>query len=321
MARIANTFVTNEAVGIREDLSDIISNISPEDTPFMSNAGRGPKPKNTFFEWQQDSLAAVDGANAHPEGDDVSAYQAITPTVRIGNYVQISRKTIIISETEEAVDKAGRDDEEAYQRAKRSAELKRDMETILLSNQGADAATADTARKTGSLLAFVKTNVDKEATGTDPVYTNIPTDPRNDGVQRAFTVDQVKTVMQECWNEGGRPDTLMVGGHNKTVASGFAGVATKTWNMNGTGPAKIIGTADVYVSDFGTLHIVPNRFQRTRDAHLLDFSFIKLRYLRPYKIVPLAKTGDADKSMLRVEWGLQVVNEKALGLVADLTTS
>src|SRR5690348_22766 len=170
MAKIANTFNTYETVGRREELSDAIYMISPEETPFMSNAGRG-KVNNTFFEYQQDSLATPDNTNAQLEGDDQTTFDAVTPTVRPGNYVQISRKSVIISGTQEATDKAGRKSEKAYQLAKKSAELKRDMETILLSNQGAVAGATATARKTAGLPAWVKTNVDLGATGVNPVYT------------------------------------------------------------------------------------------------------------------------------------------------------
>jgi hypothetical protein len=169
MAILANTFTTFAVKGMREDLSDVIANIAPEDTPFMSNLGKGPKPGNTFFEWQQDTLAAADNTNAQLEGDDISAFDAVAPTVRVGNYCQISRKTVILSETEQEVDKAGRDDEEAYQLAKKGAELKRDVETILIgTNQFGVAGSTVLARKTAALLSWVRTNVDKDAGGANP---------------------------------------------------------------------------------------------------------------------------------------------------------
>lgn len=320
MAIIANTFKSYEAKGIREELADVIYNISPEDTPFLTRAGRG-KASNTYFEWQVDELAAADEANAQLEGDDITSFDAVTPTVRLGNYCQISRKTAIVSDTEEVLDKAGRDGEMAYQLSKKGAELKLDMEKILLGNTGAVAGAAATPRKTGTMGAFVKTNTNKEATGTDPVYTDKPTDPRNDGVQRPFTEVILKDVMSQCFTEGAKPSILMLGPWNKAVASGFSGIATKNINQNGAKPATIIGTADVYVSDFGTLEIIPSRLQRGRDAWFLDFSHIKVRYLRKFKTVPLAKTGDAEKRMIIVEYGLMVNNEKSQGLAADLTTA
>jgi hypothetical protein len=317
MAVPANTFKTYEAKGIREQLSNVIYNIAPEDVPFMSNAGRGPKAENTLFEWQTDDLAAADTANAQLEGDDANVLAA-TPTVRLSNSQQISTKAISISGTEEEVNKAGRKSELAYQITKRAAELKRDQESILLANQGANAGAAGTARKTGALLAFVKTNVDKHATGVNPVYTNYPSDVRTDGTLRSVTEAMLKNVIQLSWAQGGKPDTIMVGGTIKQAMSAFAGIATKTYQMTQAKTAAIIGAADVYVSDFGTFVIVPNRFQRTRDVHVLDFDLVSLRHLRPYRVFPLAKTGDSEKREMLVEYGLQVNQEKGIGLIADV---
>jgi hypothetical protein len=318
MAKIANTFNTYETVGRREELSDAIYMISPEETPFISNAGKGSV-TNTFFEYQQDALSAPDGANAQLEGDDQTTFDAVVPTIRPGNYVQISRKSVIISGTQEATTKAGRKSEKAYQLAKKSAELKRDMETILLSNQGAIAGATATARKTAGLPAWVKTNTDKGAAGVDPVYTVLPSVARTDGTQRAFTETQLKNVIQLGWVQGANVDTVMVGGTQKQAMSGFAGIATKTYNSTKAAPMTIIGAADVYVSDFGTLSIVPNRFQRARDAWTLDFEMIDVVYLRKFFNKPLAPTGDAEKSLLLVEYGLKVKQEAGLGLIADLS--
>lgn len=317
MAKIANTFNSYETKGTREELSDKIYQISPEETPFMSNAGRGTI-NNTFFEYQQDALAAPDGANAQLEGDDVTAFDAVTPTVRVGNYAQISRKTVIIGGTQEVLDKAGRKSEKAYQTAKKAAELKRDMETILLSNQANVAGATATARKTAGLPAWVKTNTSKGASGVDPVYTTTPNNARTDGTTRPFLESYLKTVMQLGWVQGANVNTLMVGGLQKQAVSSFAGIATKTYQMTKATTAAIIGAADVYVSDFGTLSVVPNRFQRAIDAWGLDFEMIDVVFLRKFFNTPLAKTGDADKSMLLVEYGLKVKQEAGLSLVTDL---
>lgn len=319
MAIVAGTLTTYGTVGIREDLSNVIYDISPEDTPFMSNSGKD-KASQSLFEWQTDSLAAADGANAVVEGDEAT-FSTPASTTRLGNYQQISRKTLILSGTDEVVNKAGRKSELAYQMAKRSAELKRDLESAFVGvNQGAVAGSTSVARRTASLSAFVKTNVDKEGTGVNPAYTSIPTVARTDGATRAFTETMLKNVIALVWAQGGSPDTLMVGSGNKAVASGFAGIASKTFNIaeRSKAQATIIGAADVYVSDFGVLSIIPNRFQRNRDAWLLDFDHTKVSYLRPFKTENLAKTGDAEKKMIIVEYGLKVTNEKALGLVADL---
>jgi hypothetical protein len=323
VAIIANTYQTYQAKGIREELSDVITNISPTETPFISNAGKG-KVSNTFYEWQTDALASVDPTNKQIEGDDVAAFDAVAPTVRLGNYTQISRKTVVIAGTEEAVDKAGRESELSYQIAKKGKELKRDMEGILIgTNQAAAAGATGTARATGSLLAFVKSNTVKQTggapAGADPVYTNIPNAQRTDNSATvAFTETMLKTALSAAWTVGADVSTLMVGAGNKQVASGFAGIATKTYYQSAKTTAAIIGAADVYVSDFGTLSIVPNRFQRNRDAWLLDFDMIQVMYLRPFQQTPLAKTGDAEKRLMLVEFGLKVKTEAGLAGVFDL---
>lgn len=321
MAIIANTYTQFTAIGLREQLANFISNISPTKTPFISNAGTGEPFKAALSEWQTDSLAAA-GANDQLVGDDIAAFSAVTPTVRVGNYAQISRKELILDDRLEELDKAGRRSEEAYQIAKRGAELKRDMEFICLSNVGGRAGNTTTSPRTATLGAWVKTNVDKEATGVNPAWTSgVPSAGRTDGVLRAFTETILKNVMQLGFASGAEFSTLMVGPVNKVRASGFAGIAAQRYNVKGDKPSVIIGAADMYVSDFGTLSIVPNRFQRERDAWFLDFDYVNIGYLRSFRRVKLAKTGDAEKRMLLADWGLRVKNEAALGLAADLTTT
>lgn len=323
MAVIANTAKTYELKGLREDLSNVISNISPEETPFMSNSGRETA-NNTYAEWQTDSLAATDTANAQAEGDDIAAFDAIAPTTRLGNYTQISRKTLILSDTAEVVDKAGRKSELAYQLAKKGKELKRDMEAIMLANTGAVAGSAGVARKAGSLLAFIKTNTNIGTGGTpagaNPVYTTTPTAARTDNsTTRPFTEVILKDVVQQAWTSGASVKTVMVGATVKQAISGFNGIATKTYYQSKAEVSAIIGAADVYVSDFGTLSIVPNRFQRPRDVFFIDWDYVAVAYLRPFRQVPLAKTGDAEKRMMIAEYTLKVKNEAALGLAADIS--
>lgn len=312
---VTNTFKTTDAVGIREDLANVIYNISPEQTPFQSNIGRGAKPGNTLFEWQTDELSAVDTENAVAEGADVTSFDAVTPTVRLQNHTQIARKTVVIAGTTESVDKAGRNSELAYQLAKKGKELKRDIEAILLSNQ---AAAGGVTRRTGTMLAFLKTNTNVGDTGADPTYTTLPDDVRTDGTQRPFTEALLKDVVQRCWTEGAEPSMLMVGPKNKQKVSEFPGIAEQRYNASGAKASTIIAAADIYVSDFGNLSVVPNRFQRERDAFVLDPEYADVRYLRPYKQTPLAKTGDAEKRMMLTEFGLCVKQEKAHGLIADL---
>jgi len=320
MAIVTNTFTTFDAKGIREDLSNIITNIAPEETPYMSNVGR-ESISNSLFEWQTDTLASA-AANKQLEGDDVTSFDSVTATVRLQNYAQISRKTIVLSATEETVNKAGRRSELAYQIAKRSAELKRDQEFSMLNGAVAAAGNTTTARGTASLQAFIKTNYDMQTNGANPTYTTVPTGARSDGNVRTFTETILKNVIQQVWTSGGTPKILMTGPVNKQRVSGFSGIASSRFNIDGGArPATIIGAADIYVSDFGNVQVVPNRFQRERDAFVIDPDYAKVTMLRPYQQVELAKTGDAEKRMLIVEWGHKVLAENAHGIAADLITS
>jgi len=320
MAIVTNTFTRYSAVGIREDLSNVIYNISPEETPFISNISR-ENVKNTYFEWQTDALDAASASNAALEGDDISSFSAVTPTARVGNYTQISRKDVIISGTVESVDKAGRRSELTYQLAKMGSALKRDMESALLANQAAVAGNTTTARRTAGLPAWLTSNTSFGTGGADPTVGSTPTAARTDGTQRAFTEALLKEVVAEVWTSGGTPKMLMVGSFNKQAASGFAGIATKFRDVPAGQQAQIVGAADVYVSDFGTINNVPNRFQRARDAFVVDPEYASLAILRPIQQMELAKTGDAEKRLMLVEYGLKVSNQASHGIVADLTTS
>jgi hypothetical protein len=320
MAIVANTFTTYSAKGIREDLSNVITNISPEETPYMSNIGR-ENVSNSLYEWQTDVLAAA-AANAQLEGDDVTSFDSVTATVRLQNYAQISRKTIVLSATEETVNKAGRRSELAYQIAKRGSELKRDQEFSMLNSAVAAAGSTTVARATAALQSFIKTNVDMQTNGANPSYTTLPSSARTDGNVRTFTETILKNVIQQVWTSGGSPKILMTGPVNKQRVSGFSGIASSRFNIDGGArPATIVGAADVYVSDFGNVQVVPNRFQRERDAFVIDPDYAKMTVLRPYQQVELAKTGDAEKRMLIVEWGHKVLAENAHGIAADLITS
>ena len=299
---------------IREDLTDIIYDISPTETPFMSSIGK-TKATAVYHEWQTDSLAAATTANAAVEGADATS-ATLSPTVRLGNYTQIIQKTVQVSGTLDAVNKAGRKSEKAYQLAKASAEIKRDLETILLANQGRSAGTSTTARKLGSLLSWIKTNSDVGSGGADPATIGVST--RTDGTQRTFTETLLKTVVAEVFTSGGSPKILMVGAAGKQKVSSFAGIAAQRYMAPGNTPTTIIGAADVYMSDFGTMSVVPNRFMRTREALVLDPEYAALAYLRPFQTNDLAKTGDSENTQLLAEVTLEVKNEAAHGIIADL---
>ena len=310
------TFQTYQSIGNREDLTDVIYNISPTDTPFMSSVGK-TKATAVYHEWQTDSLEAA-AQNAVVEGADASSI-TVTPTTRVGNRCQISSKTIQIAGTQESVDKAGRKSEKAYQLSKASAELKRDMEKILLSNQAAVTGDASTARKLGSLQAWLETNyVGAGTAGSDG------TTARVSGTDAAFTETMLKNAVKAAYEQGGNPSVLMVTPTQKQVVSGFAGIAQQRYQAPSNAPTTIVGAADVYLSDFGTLSVVPNRFM-TADADdngevafVLDPEYASIAYLRPFATNELAKTGDSEKTQLLVEYTLEVKNEKAHAIIADL---
>jgi hypothetical protein len=318
MAIVGNTFTSFDAKGIREELSNIIANISPEDVPLQSNIG-SENVSNTYFEWQTDELASAQNVPVI-DGDDVSSFDSTAATSRVGNYSQIARRTMIVADNLGNQDLAGRNDEVSYQLAKRGSELKRDVELILTANAAKVAGNSSTARVTAGLGAWIATNTSKAGDGTDPTAVD-GSDARGDGTQRDLTEAMVKDVMQKAFTEGGQPSVLMVGPYNKTVVSGFAGIAAQRYQAPSDGPTTIIGAADVYLSDFGTLSVVPNRFQRERDAFLLDPEYASVCYLRPIQAVDLAKTGDAEKKMLICEMGLKVSQQKAHGGVFDLNVS
>jgi hypothetical protein len=308
----------HDAKGLREDLADVIYNISPTDTPFQSSVGR-TKATAVYHEWQTDSLAAATTNNAAVEGADASD-ATLSATTRLGNYTQILQKTIKVSGTLDAVNKAGRKSEKAYQLAKASAEIKRDLETILLANQGQTAGSSNSsARKMGSLLSWLKTNTQVVTAANNPTTIGVST--RTDGTQRTFTEQLLKDAVADVYESGGNPKVLMVGPSGKQKVSSFAGIAAQRFMAPSNTPTTIIGAADVYMIDFGTMSVVPNRFMRSRDALVLDPEYAAVAYLRPFQTNELAKAGDSDKTQLLVECTLEVKNEAAHALIADLDMS
>jgi hypothetical protein len=316
------TYTKYDAIGQREDLSDVIYNISPTDTPIMSSIGK-TKATAVNHEWQTDSLAAATVTNALVEGADATS-ATLSPTVRLGNLTQIVGKTVAVSGTLESVDKAGRKSEKAYQLAKASSEIKRDIETIITANQAQVAGNSSTARKMSSLLSFIKTNTSFGAgtttTGADP--TTIGVSARVDAdTTRTFTEAMLKEVVREVFASGGTPSVLMVSPALKQTVSGFTGLAATRYQAPVSGQATILAGADIYQSDFGQISIVPNRFMRSRDALVLDPEYAALAYLRPFQTIELAKAGDADKTQILAELTLEVRNEAAHGGVFDLNAA
>lgn len=250
------------------------------------------------------------------EGDDATL-DASSPTVRLGNYCQISDKTAVVSGTVDVVNKAGRGKELAYQVAKRMRELKRDQETILLRNQAKSAGASDSsARVLAGVPSWIATNTNEAGDATPA--TGDGSDARSNGTARAFTESMLTDVQQQCWNEGGDPTILMVGGYNKRIVSGFDGGATKNTD---TDTKKLVSTVDIYEGDFSTLRVVANRFQDASHAFLFDMDYWEMKNLRPVQTKPLARTGDSEKVQILTEYTLCSKNEAASGAIYDLTTS
>jgi len=309
MAQPTNTFDTYDGSNsIREDLADVIYNISPSETPFMSNASKGTA-TSTLYEWQTDSLADT-AANAQIEGDDYDG-EARTATVRLNNRTQISAKSVTISGTDDAVDNAGMSTQMAYQLAKMGKEIKRDMERAFVGIENAKVAgNASTARE----LASVGTWYGGNKPGTSSAAGNFSkggspsASPAGDGstaiaggTNRTFTETLLKEGLLKAFELGGEPETILMSPSHKQTASGFAGVATKYKDAS---DKVSIGTTDIYVSDFGEVAFVPNRHQNANRVDILQMDMWSVDFLRPFSTVDLAKTGDADKKLLLTEYTL-----------------
>lgn len=322
MAVPTNTVTTVDAIGNREDLVDAIYDISPLETPFLSSAAMNSATA-VYHEWQTDALEAA-GANRQIEGDDTSG-NTLVATTRVGNYCQISKKAVTVSGTQRAVNSAGRADEFSYQVAKRGREIKRDMEYALTRNQASSAGGAGTARSLASIESWLSSNKTSVGTGTAQTTPGFSSGtavaPTDSSVAGAFTKASLDDVIQKCWTQGGDPTVIMVGPHNRTVVSGFSGISTLQTDANATGDVTLMGAVDFYKSNFGTLRVQPNRFQRDQTALVLDMEYFCVSTLRNMEIESLAKTGDSDKSQLITEFTLEVKNQAASGKVSDLTTS
>ncbi len=326
MASVSKVTTYDGVNSIKTDLSDVIYDISPTDTPFMSNIGRDTC-ENTYFEWQTDVLASADTTNAVIEGADAGNAE-FTATVRVANYTQISRKVISVSNTDNKVNNAGMTSQMAYQKAKAAKELKRDMEAILTSNQAGVAGNNSTARKTAGLPTWLITNsqangatVSSMSGASGNGYPSTAWTALSTATDVALTETMLKTAIQQVWTQGGDPKVFMVNAYNKTVASGFAGLAQQRMNYTSAQPMKIIATADVYLGDFGEVSIVPNRFSPGNFAFVLDPEYASVSYLRPFQTFDLAVTGDSTKAEMVVEYGLRIKSEKAHACIANIIAS
>ena len=304
-------------VGVREDLSNIIHRVAPEKTPFISNIGKS-KAKATYHEWQTETLATPSATNAQLEGDDVGTLGAANLTTRVGNICQIATKTGGVSRTQEVVDKAGRDSELARQKALKGIELRRDLEARFTGNYASVAESGATTRKSAGLLAFLTSNVSRGSGGSSGGFSNGIVAAATPGTQRTWTEALLKSVMATAFGNGASPSQIYMGPTHKQQFSAFTGIADIRKDA-GAGLATIVAGAEIYVSDFGDLTAIPHPYGYTRDAALVDPEMAAVAMLDGYKTTPLAKTGDSERFLMTVEACLEVKNEKAHGVVADLT--
>lgn len=318
MAQPSNTFDSYDAVGIREDLKDVIYNISPEETPFYSKSSK-TSARNTLVEWQTDSLRAS-AANAHIEGD-ATAGEARSATTRLGNYTQIFKNAVVVPDTDEGLDKAGRAKEVAYQTLKIAKEQKLDIELALFANNARAAGNSSTARELAGAPAWLTTNTVFGANeGADP--TGDGTDARTDETTALTAFDQTKfdTVMQSIWEEGGKPDTVYLSAFQMNKALGFTGNNNQRSAVQ-AGDERVIKSLAVYVTPWGSVEFMPSRENRSRDVFIMQDNMWEVAVLRPTKNVALAKTGDNTTRQVVTELTLCAKNEAANGGIFDNTTS
>ena len=326
MTAITNTFTTSNAVGNREDLSDVVSRVAPEDTPIYSMIKK-EKARSIYPEWEIDTLGTP-ATNAAEEGDEFS-FGTIDPPKRAGNYTQIFRKTWVVSQTQESVDNAGMVEQVKYQQLKKGIELRKDVEFALVSNV---ASASGTTRKLGGLPTWYTTNTSRGTRGANGGFNKTNNNAKvtataTAGTNRDFTKEHLDGMMQKVYNNGGTVKFAVCSPYVKSVFTTFMSsdnVASFRYAASEGGKNTIIATADVYEGDFGKVMIVPNRVQATSavvasNVHLLDPDLLSFKALRRIQNVKdIAKTGDAKKGVIIGEGTLCVRNEKGLGVIADI---
>lgn len=316
MTKVSNALATYDVTTNREDLADQVYRISPEDTPFMSAVPR-VKATAVLHEWSTDALATVNTANARLEGDSLTRAASTAP-VRKQNYCQISSKDATVTGTQRATNPAGIDDMMAYQMSKKSVELRKDMEAIMLGNTGQTAGNTTTARTLRSFNAWISGNGSRGAAGADSTaVTAAATDETAAGL-RTFTEAMLKDAIKDAYDDGGAPTLALAGTFNKQIFSTFTGRATAREQVQ---IGRVQATATIYASDFGDIKVMPNRTQRSRDVYLIDPTKVAVAGLRMFEPQELGRVGDAVTRDLISEYTLEMRHADAHALVADLTSS
>lgn len=315
MTKVTSALATYDVTTNREDLVDAVYRISPADTPFMSAVPR-TKATAVLHEWSLDTLANINSSNARLEGDALSRASSTSPS-RKSNYCQISSKDATVTGTQRATNPAGIDDMLAYQMSKKSLELRKDMEYILLGNQGQNAGNTTTARTLRSFNSWISASGSRGTNGADSTGATAAATDGTAGDLRAFTETLLKAAIKQAYTAGGEPDLILVGPSNKQQFSTFTGRATARENIT---VGTVQGAASLYASDFGTLKVVPSRTQRDRDCWVIDTTKVAVSFLRAFEPQELGRVGDAITRDLISEYTLEMRAPAAHALVADLTT-
>jgi len=315
MAQPSGTHSTYDHVGRREDLGDIIYDVSPTETPFLSAIPKG-KATSTKHEWLTRSLAAASGSNAVIEGDDATT-DAANANVRVFNYTQISDKVARVSGTQEAVNNAGMANTMAREMEDKMKELKRDVETTLLQDVAYVAGNDTLARKMAGLSCYVITNISKASDGT--AATGDGSDAYTEGAARALLESYVEAALTTGWSNGANPSLGILNAFQKRKFAAFSGSTTKTSDGE---KRKVVNNVEVYIDPLGTeIRLVPCRQAPTNTIFFVDPEYLEFSTLRNFQTKDLAKTGDSERKQILVEYTMEVRNQKAHCAVMDLTTS
>lgn len=320
MTAPANAVTTLLTVGQREDLSDKIKRVAPEETPYISNIGEEPIYAR-YTEFQTETLATPVSTNAQLEGDDYTA-AAGNYTTRLGSFAQISAAAYTVSRTADIVRTAGRPNETNRLKAIRMVEVKRDVEMRAIGNYASINESGATTRKSAGALAWLTSNDSRGAAGADGGFSAGIVAAATNGTQRAFTESLFKTCMSNLFTSRGmgkRNYIAFMSGAHKQQFSAFTGIAAIRKDAPGNSMATIIGAADTYVSDFGEIALIPHPYGLTRDCFICDPDMWKLGVLDSMGQTELGRTGDARKWLVTMEWSLKSLNEKGSAVVADLT--
>ncbi len=315
MAQPASTHSTYDHIGRREDLGDIIYDVSPTETPFLSAIPKG-KAESTKHEWLTRSLTAATGSNAVIEGDDATT-DAANANVRLYNYTQISDKVARVTGTQEAVNNAGMKNTMAREMEDKMKELKRDVEVTLLQDVAYVSGNDTLARKMAGLSTYVITNISKASDAT--AATGDGSDAHTEGTARALLESYVEAALALAWSNGGNPSLGILNAFQKRKFASFSGSSTKTSDGE---KRKVVNNVEIYIDPLGTeIRLVPCRQAPTNTVFFVDPEMLEFSTLRNFFTKDLAKTGDSERKQIIVEYTMEVRNEKAHAAIMDLTTS